>query len=145
MTHGQKFRGHPRNRGGATDRTGLENLTQGDLGGNTLDAGHLLGDGLGVFEHQGLGKINALAAGVVVAWNNKKHICAQVAQLTLSQVLGALANPHQGYHRSIADHNAEHGEQAAQLVGAQGGEGHPHRFAHWEFGCHGCRNQLCSA
>ena len=127
--HRQEIGGDAGDGTAGTARPRLHHLIEGDLGDNPAHAGHLLEDGLGVFEHQGFREINPLAPGVVVAGHHEQHVGAQGVELAFGQVLGPLADPHQGDHRGVANDDAQHRQQAAQPVGLEGGERHRHRFA----------------
>ena len=88
----------------------------------------MLGDGVGIGQHQGFGIANAAAAGVVVARHHKQHVGPQAAELIFGQVLGALAHTHQGDYRGIANDDAQHRQQRAQAVGPERAQGHSDGF-----------------
>ena len=127
--HRKELGRHPGDRGTGREGSGLHHLREGDLGRHAPHGGHLLLDRFGIFKHQGLGAFDPLAAGVIAARHYEQHIGAEAAQLALRQVLGPFAHPHQGDHRGIADHDAQHREKAAEPVCGQGGEGHPDGLA----------------
>ena len=136
-SHRQKFGCHAGDGGGGTQRTGLNHLAEGDLGGHLAHTRDLFRNRLGVFQHQGFGGINALASGVIAAWHHKEHVGSQGAELAFRQILGPSTDPHHGDDGGIADHNAQHCEQAAQPIGLQRGQGHADGFLQGQTAGHG--------
>ena len=96
-----------------------------------------MSNGLSILQHQSARERHPLTPCVVAAWNHEQHIGSQVAQLTFSEILGTTPNANKRDHGRIADHNPEHGQQAAQPVGLQGVEGHADGFGDGQIARHG--------